>query len=99
MEKELDLFYNTVPVEDTELEERKMKAGTQNKTILDFFRSHPSQEFTPFQVQYYCHLNHTPITSIRRSITTLTKLGYLRITPVKRMGEYGIMNNCWKLAG
>lgn len=97
MDTEFEIFFDTIGLTDQELEERKIKAGTQNRTILDFFRSHPNYEFTPFQVQRYCNMPNVPITSIRRSITTLTKLGYLRMTPVKRMGDYGTMNNCWKL--
>jgi hypothetical protein len=96
MSTQLDIFYNTIPLSEYELRIAEMKAGTQNRVILDFFKNHPDQEWTPFQVQKYLNLFNTPITSIRRSITTLTKLGYLRMTPVKRMGEYGVFNNCWK---
>ena len=94
---QLDIFYNTTGLSGEQLKEREMKAGTQNRLILDFFRMHPGLEFTPFQVQAHLNLTRTPITSIRRSITTLTGLGYLRMTNVKRMGNYGVENNCWRL--
>jgi hypothetical protein len=97
MNTQLEIFYNTIPLNGADLKERMMKAGTQNHVILQCFRERPMAELTPFEVQRILHLHTTPITSIRRSITTLTHLGYLRMTPVKRMGEYGVFNNCWKL--
>lgn len=94
--RQLDLFYNTTNLFGSELKEHQMRAGTQNKIILDYFKSVPGLLLTPFDVQKLFPGN-VPITSIRRSLTTLTNLGYLLKTDNKRIGEYGEMNHTWKL--
>ena len=95
--RELDLFYNTYNLQGKELKERKMRVGSQNRIILDFFKAHPGILFTPFEVQRYTGLIRTPITSIRRAMTCLTDLGYLVMTNKMKEGEYGEKNHTWRL--
>ena len=99
MSDQLCLYFNTTNLQGRELKDRVMRVGTQNRIILDFFKEHPGKLFTPYDIQMdlLYQLRNTPITSIRRSITTLTDLGYLVKTDVKRPGIYGEMNYCWKL--
>ena len=93
---QLDIHFNTTNLSGSELKRREIKAGTQNAIVLAFFQRHPDGEFTPFDVQMYC-LSMTPITSVRRSMTTLTDLGYLVKTSNRRPGIYGELNYTWKI--
>jgi len=93
----MNRYFNTTNLPEPELKERELRAGTQNRIILDFFKSHPGQSFTPFEVQRYVNLNNVPITSIRRAMTTLTDLGYLFKTDIKRPGIYNDQNYTWRL--
>ena len=105
MEPQLDLFksvfnrfHNTTEIQGPELIKREMRTGSQNKAILAFFRRHPVLNLTPFEIQHAIHLEGTPITSIRRALSDLTKLGYLVKTDIKRKGNYGADCYCWTLA-
>ena len=101
METQMSLFYNTIDLPESELKVRQLKAGSQNAKILRWFREFPNESFTPFDILKYCFDGRgywkSPITSIRRGISDLTKLGYLEKTKEKRAGEYGELNYCWKL--
>jgi hypothetical protein len=93
-----DQYFNTTNLTGHVLKERQFRAGSQTWAILEFFKLFPDKEFTPFQVQGYCEaFSHYPITSIRRAITVLTKLGYLVKTEYFRVGDYGEKNYCWRL--
>lgn len=94
---EMSLFHNTLDLPESELKVRQLKAGSQNQKILEFFKRNPGLLYTPFDIQRLCFFPHTPITSIRRAMTDLTKLGYLEKTKEKRAGEYGELNYCWRL--
>jgi hypothetical protein len=94
---QLDIFYNTASLIGRDLVLHELKAGTQNAIILQLFKARPEWLFTPFQVKDILCLDKTPITSIRRAMTTLTDLGYLVKTKTRKMGEYGELNYCWKL--
>lgn len=100
MSNQLDLFHNTTCLEGSALRRREIRAGSQNERILEWFRMNPNKLYTPFDIHniYYSNGCSAPITSIRRAMTDLTKLGYLVKTEEKRPGEYGELNYCWKLA-
>jgi len=97
----MSIFHNTLNLPESELKARQFKAGSQNAKILEFFKWNPGKLYTPFEIQNYaCFSGNgylTPITSIRRAMTDLTKLGYLEKTKEKRAGEYGELNYCWRL--
>ena len=98
MSSQLDIFFPTTKLTEAELKERKIRAGTQNAQILQIFREHPGQLFTPFEIRsiwFKRGYRDVPITSIRRSITTLTDLGYIVKTQEMRKGEYGENNHTW----
>ncbi len=89
-------FYNTVQIDGEELKEKVGKCVNQDKNIAIFFEKHPSLELTPFQVQEHLQWYGVPITSIRRSMNTLTKKGCLIKTDKKAKGIYGIDNYKWR---
>ena len=75
--KPLDRFHNTTSLQGDDLKQREIRAGSQNRKILDFFKMHPYERFTPFEVRDAIYVQYPPITSIRRAITDLTYMGYL----------------------
>lgn len=98
-ERTPDRYHNTIPLSGDELKAREMKAESQGRKILDFFRLRPHQSFTPFEVLRLIGFERVPVTSIRRSLTNLTQCleHYLIVTGEKRPGDFGDPNNCWAL--
>lgn len=99
----MNLFHNTLDLPESELKARQLKSGSQNSIVYAYFYSHPYLAYTPVEVWKFLInrgliSSRTPVTSIRRSMTDLTKLGYLEKTKEKRAGEYGELNYCWRLA-
>ena len=92
-----DFFHNTNGSEGEELVESQSDAKKQDEVILRFFRRHQGRLFSPPQVLLECGLPNTPLTSIRRAISNLTKSGYLEKTDNRVVGNYGKMNFQWKL--
>ena len=94
---ELNKYFNTTGLKGKELKQHEFRTGTQNRLILDCFKERPDMELTPFEVRVMTHQIYTPITSIRRAMTTLTDMGYLVKTQKRKPGEYGELNYTWKL--
>jgi len=93
----MDKYFNTTNEAGNNLKENVEKATSQNEKILKFFRAHPHESFTPFYIQRVLGMKDTPITSVRRAITTLTNNGDLEKTDKKSEGRYGRDNYEWKL--
>lgn len=89
-------FHNTIDAVNPELSVYEGKCKDQDRTILAFFEKYPTQEYTPFEVQESLRLYRTPITSIRRSMTNLTKSNHLIKTGHMAMGIYGKPNFRWR---
>ena len=91
-------FYNTVGLKGRDLFSANEKALGQEDLILEIFKE-VRRELTPFEVDEKLRRDGYvyPITSIRRSITNLTKSGRLEKTSIRRSGEYGQMNYTWKV--
>ena len=92
--QQMRIYFPTTPMSTEGISEMEARVRGQNMEILRFFMRNPQRSFTPFEV-----LEHTkmsiPITSVRRAITTLTKMGHLIMTGEMRQGEYGASNHCW----
>jgi Fe2+ or Zn2+ uptake regulation protein len=91
-------FYNTLNLFGDDRDGASKRAATQNEKILQYFKANPGQEFTPGDILAACFGNSTPLTSIRRAISTLTKEGKLVKTATKRKGPFGAENYCWTYA-
>lgn len=92
-------YHNTIPLPlgSEDYNKKQARAAAQEKIILAWFLSHPG-DWTPCEVWQRCLLaKATPITSIRRAITDLTKKGLLKKTGKKRRGIYGDLNNTWTI--
>ncbi len=92
----MDNYYNTTRVKGKQLAEYEGKAATQDDRILSYFRRHKDKQFTPSQVQSALVMN-CPLTSVRRSMSTLTERGLLEKTDTQRQGPYGRPEYCWRL--
>ena len=79
------MYYNTTNEEGEDLRESWTKTATQDELILALFKENPNQSFTPNEIQHLCDTcdRNWPITSIRRTINTLTKSGNLTKTDTK----------------
>lgn len=90
-------YHDTVPAKNHDLDQFEAKAKAQDDIILAFFKKHPFEAFTPFQVHRMSGLEKCPITSIRRSMTNLTKKGHLRTIKQTTREQYGRDNRQWTL--
>ena len=89
-------YHNTCGIEDTRDYQRK--ALTQDDVIMVFFSSQRFGDmFTPSELNKLV-LPNAPITSVRRSLTGLTKVGLLIKTSYLVDGPYGRPEGLWKLA-
>ncbi len=92
------MFHNSTNLTGRDLQAAQTKARSQSEIILDYFQRFDDVWLTPFQVQKRT-LPNAPITSVRRSMTDLTKAGKLRKTNVKVQEVLGSPNHKWRLAG
>ena len=72
------------------------RAISQEEKILTWFREHPHIEATPFNIQQWC-MPTSPITSVRRAMSNLTRDGKLEKMDKKVIEVYGISNYLWRL--
>lgn len=89
-------FHDTVgdPLVDT----HEVRAKGQAEIILDYFRAHPGESFTPHQILdlAFSKVSKKPeIVSVRRAMTNLTVAGKLIKEKKKRMEKHGCVNNTW----
>lgn len=89
------MYYNTNGLTGEELVKAKYKVMCQTAKIYRHFARGENRSLTPSEV--HNRFPQFPLTSIRRAITDLTKLGVLEKTDQRREGEYGQPNYCWKL--
>ena len=89
-------YYNTTNEKGATLFDSERKAQSQEEKILTFFQTHLDQ-FSPTSIKRLV-LPNSPLTSIRRAITNLTKAGKLKKTGIKVLGTYGKLEHCWVIA-
>lgn len=94
-------YYNTTNLKGSDLYRRIYQAEKQEDKVLAFFKyqehMHPGSVWSPFEVLKLVFAETVPVTSVRRSITNLTKAGYLVKTTFKVMGPYGMPSYTWRL--
>ena len=93
-------YYNTTKETPKELAISKVKAHTQEESIMDIFFDRGLMNMTPSDIWHiYCEeFKNVPLTSIRRAITSLTNRYQLVKTDKMKMGLYGKLEHCWRLA-
>jgi hypothetical protein len=92
------IFHDTVPIEEERLPWVRGKAVKQKELILEIFRFNFERNFTPNEVHNNVFASHIILTSVRRSITDLTKEGRLNKCQwsESREGMYGKLNRTWR---
>lgn len=90
-------YYNTTNLNGTELKKRRSKADSQDKIILSFFREH-KRRMTASEVWINAfNTDEVPITSVRRSISTLNREGKILKTNERKQGIYGASEYLWEI--
>jgi hypothetical protein len=92
------VFHNSIPIEEENLPEARERASYQKDIVLDFFKWHPNNNYTPYEVFDQLSEAMMLLTSIRRSITDLTKEGRLIKGDYSesRKGRYSALNRVWR---
>jgi len=90
-------YYNTTGLTGRILKDRQLRADSKARKILDFFKAHPGQSFTPYEILRQLNLSPFQITSVSRAITDLTTDGKLRMTGEKVVECQGEWNNKWMI--
>lgn len=96
---ETPAFYNTTGLGIVELNERIRKAKKQDERVMLILRL-KERPMTAFEVWnlYQKHCGNAPITSIRRSLSTLSNTGKVIKCEEKGMGQYGMLTHKWRAA-
>ncbi len=92
-------FYNTINLEAKDLSLAQVNALTQEQRILRWFmRQGRTASFGPSAVLIRVFHNGTPLTSVRRAMTSLTKRGDLIKCAAMIMGTYGKPEHLWTVS-
>lgn len=89
-------YYDTVPETPENVEIFELKASSEEKIILQYFREHAKDQYSPCQIWKLTD-SHGPLTNFRRAITNLTAKGFLEKSGDFVMGIYGRRVNSWRL--
>lgn len=91
------MYYNTTHLRGQRLARYEIQACKQDDMVAEFFRHNPGVDAAPHEVHQRLNLNGTPLTSIRRAMTNLTKDGVLERTDNQVDGPYGKPAYTWRL--
>jgi hypothetical protein len=97
---QLSFFHNTTNLRGEELKLARLKANGEVMQVLQFFREHPGEHFTPYDVRRALFSDPLKISNVKRSITDLTTIQppFLIKTDLMKEGDRGSLNHTWKLA-
>ena len=93
------MHYNTTNETGEVLKQYSRKARNQEEVVLEIFKKYrrlTASECHAFFMRYTTVFG-VPLTSIRRSITDLTKAGKLLKTGVKKEGQFGRSEYVWMI--
>lgn len=76
------VFYNTTGEVGTTLADFTVIAEEQRNRILEYAKKHPNLKFTSEDIAFLFHPN-TPLTSIRRAVCDLKKVGEIIVVGKK----------------
>lgn len=98
---ELKHFHNTLELDFSEAQIEEERAKTGDAIVLALFSLNPNAEMTPrevFNLITHQGFNYE-LTSVRRSINTLTKSGLLEKMgrDKQKLESKGVVNFTWKL--
>lgn len=94
-------FYNTLQLDFPEVQIEEEKAKTGDEIVLNIFKLNPYAELTPREVwaMTISQGHDYELTSVRRSINTLTKAGKLEKMgkEKQKVESKGVVNFTWRL--
>ena len=90
-------FYVTTPLTPLQKQAARKQAGRQERTVLAVIEKLGGRA-SPSQVMAHYPNEQTPLTSLRRAITSLTEQGRLVKTGELHEGAYGKPEHVWRLA-
>ena len=90
-------YYNTTREAEAELKNLCAKAANQDSIISRYFFA--AKVLSPSEVEIIANQDgyHWPLTSIRRTLNTLTRKSVLEKTDMKREGSFGRNEFIWQL--
>lgn len=89
------MYYNTTNLAGAELQEARSGAENQDAVVLKIFQR--KEAGLTASEAWRMARQRWPLTSVRRSINTLTNIGKLEKTAVKRVGYYGKKEYVWRI--
>jgi len=89
-------YYNTTNLNGADLKKSRGRAESQTEKILRFFLANPDRAFTPAEIDRAMD-GYFLLTSIRRSMSDLTKSGDLIKTEEQGIGHFRAPNYKWTL--
>ena len=94
-------YYNTTNLFGDKLEEYTTKAISQDKAVYEillYAKTHlTAVEIHAFYLTIYKGKPNTPLTSIRRSCSTLKKSGLLELVDIEKQGIFGRKNKQYRV--
>ena len=93
------MFFNTIDLKSPELDQQELNTIAQEELILSIYKIN-NKEISPSQILKIINEKYHknwPLTSIRRSVTNLTKENLLVKMPNKVKGIYGLPEHVWRL--
>lgn len=94
----MEKFYNTANETAIQAELFTEKNESQDEIVIGIFQN-VKRPMGASDVFKRYPIANTPITSLRRAITNLSKEGFLMDTGYQKMGMYGKKEKLWQLAG
>lgn len=91
-------YFVTTRLSPLELGDAIARAEMQDEAVLALFRANVCLTPSACWKQYQAHGRNAPLTSIRRSITTLTTAGALMKSAAQLPGMFGSPEHVWVLA-
>lgn len=90
-------YYNTTSQTGQRLLEFCGKAKTQDNRIYEFLVKHEFHWFSPESLRLLIFGEKTPITSVRRSLTSLTEQGKIEKSPTANaLSEFNRPTHTWR---
>ena len=99
IETQQRVYHNTTNLAGAELKQREMRATSQARMILEYWRENPEKQMTPWDIVRIFGWPERKKVSAGRAFTDLTrcKEAYLIKTTEKRKEACGDWNHVWKL--
>lgn len=89
-------YYNTTQLETKQHDLAMSNASMQDFIVMTVFHEN-NKPMSPSDVHKKAFGDNTPLTSTRRSISNLTKSGFLFKTPAQKRGVFGKPEYLWEL--